>query len=68
MDPTLKEIFTDPNTGLGWAENSKHRRPRLAATLEALAQVATLIVITWLLDLPWVGFITMLELVSDFGF
>ena len=38
LDPTLKEIFTDPSTGSGWIENSKHRRLRLAATLEALAK------------------------------
>ena len=41
LDPTLKEIFTDPATGAGWVENSKHRRLRLAATLEALAQAWT---------------------------
>ena len=41
LDPTLKEIFTDPSTGAGWVENSKHRRLRLAATLEALAQAWT---------------------------
>jgi len=38
LDPTLKETFTDPSTGAGWVEKSKHRRPRLAASLEALAE------------------------------
>lgn len=44
LDPTLKETFTDPSTGAGWVEKSKHRRPRLAASLEALAEASTLFV------------------------
>ena len=42
LDPTLKEIFTDPSTGEAWKENTNHRRPLLAATLEALAKVTAL--------------------------
>ena len=42
LDPTLKDIFTDPSTGEAWKENTKHRRPLLAATLETLAKVTTL--------------------------
>ena len=44
LDPTLEETFTDPSTGGSWVENSKHRRLRLAATLEALALARTLFV------------------------
>jgi gamma-glutamyltranspeptidase len=34
----VKETFTDPVTGRGWAEGQVYRRPALADTLEQLAE------------------------------
>ena len=37
-DPTLAETFTNPETGRAWLAGDLYRRPRLAATLETLAE------------------------------